>query len=34
LNNLENYQPRKYVLENLSIDVCEKKFIDMINKLK
>ena len=33
LSNIENYKPREYVLENLSIEVCEKKWIDSINKL-
>ena len=31
---INTYQPRKYVLENLSIDVCEKKFIDMIARIE
>jgi glycosyltransferase involved in cell wall biosynthesis len=29
--NIESYRPREYILENLSIDVCEKKFIDICN---
>jgi hypothetical protein len=28
--NLDNYRPREFVLENLSIDVCEKKFLECI----
>jgi len=32
--NLYNYKPREYILENLSIDVCEQKLITMINKMK
>jgi len=31
--NLENYRPREFVLENLSMEVCEKRFINLINKL-
>lgn len=31
LSKLETYQPRQYILENLSMDVCEKKFIDLLN---
>jgi len=33
LNRLETYKPREYILENLSMDICEKKFIDMINEI-
>jgi hypothetical protein len=33
-NNLESYKPREYVLENLSPEVCEKAFINMILELK
>lgn len=33
INNLQNYRPREYILENLSIHECEKKFIDIINKI-
>ena len=32
-NNLKNYKPREYILENVSIDKCEKIFIDLINKI-
>jgi hypothetical protein len=32
MQNLENYSPREYVLENLSMAVCEKRFIDLIEK--
>ena len=32
-NNLNNYKPREYILENVSIDKCEKNFIDLINKI-
>ena len=34
VKNIDTYQPRQYVLENLSIDVCEKKFMDMINRIE
>jgi len=30
LNKLESYKPREYVLENLSISVCEEKFVNTI----
>jgi hypothetical protein len=33
LSKLETYQPRQYILENLSMDVCEKKFIELLNSL-
>lgn len=32
-NNLGNYKPREYVMENLSSDVCEKKLIELIKSL-
>jgi len=32
LYKLETYQPRNYILENLSMEVCEKRLIDLINK--
>jgi hypothetical protein len=31
--NLNNYKPRDYILENLSIDICNKKFIELVNKV-
>jgi glycosyltransferase involved in cell wall biosynthesis len=31
--NIENYRPREYILENLSMEVCEKKLIDTINNI-
>jgi glycosyltransferase involved in cell wall biosynthesis len=33
ISNLENYKPREFILENLSIDVCEKKLIEFIKKM-
>jgi glycosyltransferase involved in cell wall biosynthesis len=33
INNLSNYKPREYILENLSIEVCNKKFIEVVNKI-
>lgn len=33
LNNLNNYKPRDFILENLSMDVCEKKLIDCIKSI-
>lgn len=32
INNLNNYNPRKYILDNLTFEICEKKLIDLINK--
>jgi glycosyltransferase involved in cell wall biosynthesis len=32
LMKLETYRPREYILENLSMDVCEKKFIDLLKQ--
>lgn len=31
--NLNNYKPREYILENISIEKCEQKFIDLVNKI-
>ena len=31
LDKLNTYKPREYVLENLSMEVCEKKFIDLVS---
>ena len=31
-SHLETYSPREFVLENLSIPVCEKKFIDLLTE--
>lgn len=33
IDNLEKYKPREYILENLSIDVCENKLIELINSM-
>ena len=32
MNNLNNYKPREYILENLTFEICEKKLLDIINK--
>lgn len=29
-NKLKTYKPREYILENLSMDKCEEKLIDLI----
>ena len=34
IQKIETYQPRQYILENVSIDVCEKKFIEMIKRIE
>lgn len=33
INNLNSYKPREYILENLSIEICNKKFIEIVNKI-
>jgi hypothetical protein len=33
INNIENFKPRKFILENLSMEVCEKKLIETINNI-
>lgn len=33
INNLNNYKPREYILENISTEKCEKIFIDLVNKI-
>ena len=34
MNKLKTYEPRQYILNNLSMEVCEQKLIDLINDLK
>jgi glycosyltransferase involved in cell wall biosynthesis len=33
INNLQNYKPREFILENLSIEKCEHKLIELIKKI-
>jgi hypothetical protein len=33
LNNIHNYKPREFILENLSTEVCENKLFDLINNI-
>jgi hypothetical protein len=33
LNNIQNYKPREFILENLSIEVCENKLFNLINNI-
>jgi hypothetical protein len=33
INNIENYKPREFILENLSMEVCEKKIINLIENI-
>lgn len=33
INHLELYNPRKFILENFTFDICEKNFITLLNKL-
>jgi hypothetical protein len=30
ISKLNSYNPRKFVLDNLSIDICEQKLIDLV----
>lgn len=32
-NNIENYDPRQYILENLSMEICEKKLVNLIENI-
>jgi hypothetical protein len=34
MNNIDNYTPRKYILENLSISECKKKFDELVTKFQ
>ena len=31
--NIENYKPREFILENLSIEVCENKLIEFVKNM-
>ena len=33
MNSLKDYKPREYILENVSIEKCEKIFTDLVNKI-
>ena len=33
INNLENYRPREFILENLSSKICSDKFINVANNI-
>jgi hypothetical protein len=33
IENINSYKPREFILENLSIDVCESKLIEFINNM-
>jgi hypothetical protein len=33
IENINNYKPREFILENLSIEKCENKLIKLINNL-
>jgi glycosyltransferase involved in cell wall biosynthesis len=33
IKNIENYKPRDFVLENLSMEICENKLIETINNI-
>jgi hypothetical protein len=33
IENIDNYKPREFILENLSIEVCENKLINLINNM-
>ena len=33
VENIDNYKPREFILDNLSIEVCENNLIDLINNM-
>jgi glycosyltransferase involved in cell wall biosynthesis len=33
IQNINSYKPREYILENLSIEKCSEKFINLVNKI-
>ena len=33
INDLSEYKPREYILENISIEKCEEKFINIVNNI-
>lgn len=33
INNIENYNPRKFIVDNLSVEMCENKLIETINNM-
>jgi glycosyltransferase involved in cell wall biosynthesis len=33
IDNINNYKPREFILENLSVEVCENRFINLINNM-
>lgn len=33
IQNINNYNPRKFILENLSIEICEERLINFINSM-
>jgi glycosyltransferase involved in cell wall biosynthesis len=33
VNRLDEYKPREYILENLSVEACSKRFLELIKKL-
>ena len=33
INKLDTYEPRKYILENLSVEVCAKNLQNLISQL-
>jgi hypothetical protein len=34
ISKIDTYTPRKYIVEHVSMDVCEKRMIDSINNIK
>jgi hypothetical protein len=34
ISKLDNYKPRDYILENLSMEICEQKLINLVNEIK
>jgi glycosyltransferase involved in cell wall biosynthesis len=34
INNLDNFKPREYILENLTLQICAQKYVDIYLKVK
>jgi hypothetical protein len=34
LSKLESYRPREFVIKELSIEACERRFLDLVREVK
>jgi hypothetical protein len=34
MSNIENYKPREFIIENLSIEACENRLIEFISNME